>query len=94
MKLLKVLLRRHLTNWYVDEVFCIVIAFQALVLDNQECGNQASEAKYIWQAEEGKISPVTEITPPPIPEDLKTAIKSGKVRAPTHIISTISDDRG
>ncbi|GJN32074.1 hypothetical protein PR202_gb20548 [Eleusine coracana subsp. coracana] len=44
--------------------------------------------------EDGKISPVTEITPPPIPEDLKTAIKSGKVRAPTHIISTISDDRG
>lgn len=48
----------------------------------------------MWQLEEGKISPVTEITPPLIPEDLKTAIKSGKVRAPTHIISTISDDRG
>ncbi|CAL5378966.1 unnamed protein product [Camellia sinensis] len=32
--------------------------------------------------------------PPQIPEDLNTAIKSGKVRAPTHIISTISDDRG
>ncbi|CAL5397476.1 unnamed protein product [Camellia sinensis] len=31
--------------------------------------------------------------PPQIPEDLNTAIKSGKVRAPTHIISTISDDR-
>lgn len=35
-----------------------------------------------------------EVTPPQIPEDLNTAIKSGKVRAPTHIISTISDDRG
>ena len=35
-----------------------------------------------------------EVTPPPIPEDLNIAIKSGKVRAPTHIISTISDDRG
>jgi len=44
--------------------------------------------------EEGKVPVVPEITPPPIPEDLKTAIKSGKVRAPTHIISTISDDRG
>jgi len=32
--------------------------------------------------------------PPQIPEDLNIAIKSGKVRAPTHIISTISDDRG
>jgi len=37
---------------------------------------------------------VKEFTPPQIPEDLNTAIKSGKVRAPTHIISTISDDRG
>lgn len=35
-----------------------------------------------------------EVKPPQIPEDLNTAIKSGKVRAPTHIISTISDDRG
>lgn len=35
-----------------------------------------------------------EFKPPQIPEDLNTAIKSGKVRAPTHIISTISDDRG
>ncbi|KAM3213123.1 hypothetical protein ACQJBY_065872 [Aegilops geniculata] len=44
--------------------------------------------------EEGNIPPVPEVTPPPIPEDLNIAIKSGKVRAPTHIISTISDDRG
>ncbi|CAL5337965.1 ATP-citrate synthase beta chain protein 2 [Camellia sinensis] len=43
---------------------------------------------------EGKTSPVKEAKPPQIPEDLNTAIKSGKVRAPTHIISTISDDRG
>lgn len=35
-----------------------------------------------------------EFTPPPIPEDLNTAIKSGKVRVSTHIISTISDERG
>ncbi|CAN1281569.1 ATP-citrate synthase beta chain protein 1 [Linum perenne] len=44
--------------------------------------------------EAGKIASVKEFTPPPIPEDLNIAIKSGKVRAPTHIISTISDDRG
>ncbi|WVZ09683.1 hypothetical protein V8G54_014213 [Vigna mungo] len=43
---------------------------------------------------EGKIAPIKEFTPPPIPEDLNIAIKSGKVRSPTHIISTISDDRG
>lgn len=35
-----------------------------------------------------------EVKPPQVPEDLNSAIKSGKVRAPTHIISTISDDRG
>ncbi|KAL9248669.1 ATP-citrate synthase beta chain protein 1-like protein [Drosera capensis] len=45
-------------------------------------------------AEDGKIPSQKEVTPPPIPEDLNSAIKSGKVRAPTHIISTISDDRG
>ena len=33
--------------------------------------------------EEGTIPPVPEVTPPPIPEDLKIAIKSGKVRAAT-----------
>ncbi|KAG8372873.1 hypothetical protein BUALT_Bualt12G0112400 [Buddleja alternifolia] len=44
--------------------------------------------------EGGKITAVKEVIPPQIPEDLNTAIKSGKVRAPTHIISTISDDRG
>ncbi|KAA0064711.1 ATP-citrate synthase beta chain protein 2-like [Cucumis melo var. makuwa] len=43
---------------------------------------------------DGKITPVKEVKPPQIPEDLNSAIKSGKVRAPTHIISTISDDRG
>ncbi|GFZ09084.1 ATP citrate lyase subunit B 2 [Actinidia rufa] len=44
--------------------------------------------------EDGQICPIKEVEPPQIPEDLNTAIKSGKVRAPTHIISTISDDRG
>nr|TKS14971.1 hypothetical protein D5086_0000036380 [Populus alba] len=47
-----------------------------------------------WLVDEGKITPVKEFTPPQIPEDLNIAIKSGKVRAPTHIISTISDERG
>lgn len=44
--------------------------------------------------EQGMIGQTHEFKPPQIPEDLKTAIKSGKVRAPTHIISTICDDRG
>ncbi|KAL0433925.1 UNVERIFIED_CONTAM: ATP-citrate synthase beta chain protein 2 [Sesamum latifolium] len=53
-----------------------------------------SEVQFGHAVEAGKVSPVKEVTPPQIPEDLNTAIKSGKVRAPTHIISTISDDRG
>eukprot|EP00270_Netrium_digitus_P002348 TRINITY_DN12682_c0_g1_i1.p1 TRINITY_DN12682_c0_g1~~TRINITY_DN12682_c0_g1_i1.p1 ORF type:complete len:609 (-),score=165.79 TRINITY_DN12682_c0_g1_i1:224-2050(-) len=44
--------------------------------------------------EEGRIVPVPDITPPTVPEDLSAAIKAGKVRAPTHIVSTICDDRG
>jgi hypothetical protein len=36
---------------------------------------------------------VLEITPPPIPKDLKFEIKSGKVRARTYIIFTISSDK-
>ena len=34
---------------------------------------------YFLQVEEGTIPPVPEVTPPPIPEDLKTAIESWKV---------------
>ena len=66
----------------------------------QRLGSSMLLAIYIhvfdWclQAEEGKITPIKEVKPPQIPEDLNSAIKSGKVRAPTHIISTISDDRG
>ncbi|KAG1326177.1 putative ATP-citrate synthase beta chain protein 1 [Cocos nucifera] len=46
------------------------------------------------KVEEGKITPISEVKLPKIPEDLKVAIKNGRVGAPTHIISTISDDRG
>lgn len=34
------------------------------------------------------------ISPSQIPEDFNTAIRNGKVRVPSHIISTISDERG
>ncbi|KAL3578670.1 hypothetical protein D5086_020174 [Populus alba] len=53
-----------------------------------------SKVQFGHAVDEGKITPVKEFTPPQIPEDLNIAIKSGKVRAPTHIISTISDERG
>ncbi|KAG6494630.1 hypothetical protein ZIOFF_042390 [Zingiber officinale] len=66
----------------------------AVVPTSYEAFETAIKETFEKLVEEGKISPVPEIKPPQIPEDLKYAIKSGKVRAPTHIISTISDDRG
>ncbi|CAM6041705.1 unnamed protein product [Sphagnum compactum] len=52
------------------------------------------KATYEKLVEKKVIVPVKDYTPPPVPEDLNSAIKSGKVRAPTHIVSTICDDRG
>ncbi|XP_056168817.1 ATP-citrate synthase beta chain protein 2-like isoform X1 [Syzygium oleosum] len=66
----------------------------AVVPTSYEALETAIKETFEKPVEEGKISPVKEVAPPQIPEDLNTAIKSGKVRAPTHIISTISDDRG
>ncbi|CAI5518151.1 unnamed protein product [Closterium sp. Naga37s-1] len=51
-------------------------------------------ATYEKLVAEGAIQPVAEKQPPTVPEDLTAAIKAGKVRAPTHIVSTICDDRG
>ncbi|KAJ0935363.1 putative ATP citrate synthase [Helianthus annuus] len=65
----------------------------AVVPTSYEAFESAIKETFEKLFEEGKIAPVKEITPPQIPEDLNTTIKSGKVRAPTHIISTISDDR-
>ncbi|XP_074291872.1 ATP-citrate synthase beta chain protein 1-like isoform X2 [Silene latifolia] len=66
----------------------------AVVPDSFEAFEGAIKQAFDKLLEEGQISPIKEFTPPQIPEDLSIAIKSGKVRAPTHIISTISDERG
>ncbi|EPS68697.1 hypothetical protein M569_06072, partial [Genlisea aurea] len=66
----------------------------AVVPTSYESLESAIKETFQKLVEGGKITPVKEVTPPQIPEDLSTAIKSGKVRAPTHIITTISDDRG
>ncbi|CAK9866095.1 unnamed protein product [Sphagnum jensenii] len=52
------------------------------------------KATYERLVEKKVVVPVEDYTPPPVPEDLNSAIKSGKVRAPTHIVSAICDDRG
>nr|VDD26721.1 unnamed protein product [Brassica oleracea] len=66
----------------------------AIVPISFEAFKSAIKETFEKLVEEGKVSPIKEVTPPQIPEDLSSAIKSGKVRAHTHIISTISDDRG
>ncbi|MED6138315.1 ATP-citrate synthase beta chain protein 1 [Stylosanthes scabra] len=66
----------------------------AVVPTSYEAFEDAIKETYDKLVKKGNITKVKEFTPPPIPEDLNIAIKSGKVRAPTHIISTISDDRG
>uniref|UniRef100_A0A0D3DC73 ATP citrate synthase n=1 Tax=Brassica oleracea var. oleracea TaxID=109376 RepID=A0A0D3DC73_BRAOL len=70
----------------MDAGAIVPISFEAL--------KSAIKETFEKLVEEGKVSPIKEATLPQIPEDLSSAIKSGKVRAPTHIISTISDDRG
>ena len=44
--------------------------------------------------QEGKIEPVEEFDPPEVPLDFNTALRLGKVRRPTDVVVTISDDRG
>ena len=43
---------------------------------------------------EGKIAPIEEPTPPPMPMDYAAAVRQGLIRKPTSFMSTISDDRG
>ncbi|KAG7991169.1 hypothetical protein I3843_02G061800 [Carya illinoinensis] len=66
----------------------------AVVPTSYEALETAIKETFEKLVEEKKIKPVKEVQPRQIPKDLNTAIKSGKVRAPTHIISTISDERG
>ncbi len=42
----------------------------------------------------GEIAPAAAGAPPAVPEDLAAAKRAGRVRAPTHVVSSICDDRG
>ncbi|CAM6059624.1 unnamed protein product [Sphagnum tenellum] len=66
----------------------------AIVPTSFEGLEAAVKATYDMLVQKEVIVPVKETIPPTVPEDLNLAIKSGKVRAPTHIVSTICDDRG
>ncbi len=43
---------------------------------------------------EGIITPAKDFEPPQIPMDYKQAVAEGRVRRPTHFVSTICDERG
>lgn len=66
----------------------------AVVPTSFEGLEDAIKAAYDKLVGEAVIVPQKSTSPPQVPEDLNVAIKNGKVRAPTHIVSTICDDRG
>eukprot|EP00271_Cylindrocystis_brebissonii_P019819 TRINITY_DN623_c0_g1_i1.p1 TRINITY_DN623_c0_g1~~TRINITY_DN623_c0_g1_i1.p1 ORF type:complete len:609 (-),score=120.98 TRINITY_DN623_c0_g1_i1:354-2180(-) len=66
----------------------------AVVPTSFEGLEETIKAEFQKLVEAGTIQPVSDVKPPSVPEDLNTALKAGRVRAPTHIVSTICDDRG
>jgi succinyl-CoA synthetase alpha subunit len=50
--------------------------------------------KEIRKTFENLKSPIEEFVPPEVPLDYNTAIRLGKIRRPTDVVVTISDDRG
>ncbi|KAN0045314.1 hypothetical protein ACTA71_005691 [Dictyostelium dimigraforme] len=66
----------------------------AVVPSSFEDFSNVIAATYAKLQSKGLVKPVEEPTPPELPLDFKTAVKAGKVRKPTSIISTICDDRG
>ncbi|HDZ17666.1 MAG TPA: ATP citrate synthase [archaeon] len=66
----------------------------AIVPDSYEDLDKEIRKTFDKLKREGKIEPVEEFDPPEVPLDYNTAIRLGKVRRPTDVVVTISDDRG
>ena len=66
----------------------------AIVPDSFESLASTIRNTYNELVSSGLITPAEDVEPPFIPEDIGKAKKEGKVRIPTSIVSTISDDRG
>lgn len=66
----------------------------AVVPESFEDLEAAIKRVYEGLVGEGVITPAPIHTPPTVPEDLASARRAGKVRVPTHVVSSICDDRG
>lgn len=66
----------------------------AVVPDSFEDFDQKIKETFDRLVAEGRVTPVTETVPPPVPRDYGMAKKAGLVRRPANFICTISDDRG
>ncbi len=66
----------------------------AIVPDSYEDLDKEIRKTFDKLKQEGKIEPMEEFDPPEVPLDYNTAIRLGKVRRPTDVVVTISDDRG
>ncbi|PNH09689.1 ATP-citrate synthase beta chain protein 2, partial [Tetrabaena socialis] len=66
----------------------------AIVPDSFEGLEEAIRATYQRLVDSGVLVPAADVEAPAIPQDLAAAVAAGKVRVPTHIVSTICDDRG
>ena len=66
----------------------------AIVPDSYEDLDKEIRKTFENLKNEGKIEPIEDFQPPDVPLDYNSAIRLGKVRRPTDVIVTISDDRG
>jgi len=66
----------------------------AIVPESFEGLEEAVRVTFEQLVADGVLTPSPDVEVPEIPMDLATAVKLGKVRAPTHVVSTICDDRG
>eukprot|EP00798_Chlamydomonas_sp_ICE-L_P001678 gene1678-33073_t len=66
----------------------------AVVPESFEGFEESIRVTYQKLVATGQLVPAAEVPVPPIPMDLAAAVAQGMVRVPTHIVSTICDDRG
>lgn len=66
----------------------------AIVPDSFDTYDDAIRRAWIAEVEAGHITPAAEVEPRHVPMDLNQAVAEGLVRQPTHLLSTVTDERG